>query len=75
MELKSGVQSKNQAHLFETAVREKSKKNYHRSNGAKDFSRVPKYSYDELIKPVEELPESVDNAAREVSSKKRCYEN
>lgn len=51
--------------MFQLAINNKSK------NGVKnkeviDFNKYPKYSYEELIKPAEELPENVLNEAKEV---------
>lgn len=66
-ELKLEVQSKNQPHLFLQAAKEKGRNGSNRPGiDGKNFNQVPKYSYDELTKSVEELPESVDNASREV---------
>lgn len=63
--VKQELQSKNQPHLFQLAIKDKS------LNGIKtkdtiDFNKYPKYSYEELIKPVDELPENVLNEAKEV---------
>lgn len=36
----------------------------------KSFSQIAKYPYEQLIKPVDELPEGVDPTQREVGKKK-----
>lgn len=61
-EIKSDVQSMNQPHLFQQAAKLKINK----MGGKQGFNEVEKFSYAELVKPVDELPESVDNANREV---------
>ena len=38
------------------------------ANGPQSFSEMPKYSYEELIVDIDQLPHGVDPAAREVSS-------
>ena len=67
--IKTELHSKNQPHLFQLAVKEKNVS----SNGLKqnstsfiNFSEYPKYAYEQLIKPAEELPSDVLNDAREV---------
>lgn len=52
----------NQPHLFQQVAKLKINK----LGGKQGFNEVEKFSYAELIKPVDELPESVDNANREV---------
>lgn len=68
--IKVDLQSKNQPHLFQQAVREKSYSNG--GNGLKhsnaiDFNQCPKYSYEDLIKPADQLPENVINELKEVT--------
>ncbi len=66
-ELKQEVHSKNQPHLFSQATKDKRVAGSNKSDShGKNFNQFPKYSYDELIKSVEELPESVDNTSKEV---------
>ncbi|CAF0715415.1 unnamed protein product [Brachionus calyciflorus] len=62
--LKEELQSKNQLHLFQIAIKDKS----HSTNIREsiDFNKHPKYTYEELIKPVDQLPENVINEAKEV---------
>lgn len=68
--IKQELHSKNQPHLFQTATKEKS---YTNGNGLKQnssssisFSEYPKYSYDQLVKPIEELPENVLSEFKEL---------
>jgi hypothetical protein len=71
-ELKHELQSKNQAHLFHLALKDKLSSgsgtlNGKHNNGPASFEKYPKYTYDDLIKPAEELPEDVNAEAREVN--------
>lgn len=63
--MKQELQSKNQPHLFQLAVMDKSKIGV-KNKDTIDFNKYPKYSYEELIKSAEELPENVLNEAKEV---------
>lgn len=67
-DIKKDLQSKNQAHLFQLAVKEKSIKANGTSNHVAeiDFNQYPKFTYDDLIKPSEELPAHVLNESKEV---------
>ena len=66
--MKSELHSKNQPHLFQLAVKEKNSPNNlkQNSNSSISFNDYPKYAYEQLIKPVEELPSDVLNESREV---------
>jgi hypothetical protein len=68
--LKHELQSKNQAHLFNLAMKDKLSSSSGtlngKHNGPTSFEKFPKYTYDDLIKPAEELPEDVNAEAREV---------
>ena len=63
--MKNELQSKNQQILFQEAVKEKPKAI---NNGIKS-SDLPKYSYADLVKPADELPEGVLTEFREVIKK------
>ena len=66
-DIKTELQSKNQLHLFMMAGKDKLVPNgMAKHNELLSFNQYPKFSYDDLIKPADELPELVDNAAREV---------
>ena len=66
--IKSELHSKNQPHLFQLAVKEKNITNGLKQNSSStiNFSECPKYAYELLVKPVEELPSDVLNESREV---------
>lgn len=59
------MQSKNQLYLYEEAL-QSSKSPESKKNPVVDFINYPKYSYDELIKPADELPENVNTTIKEV---------
>jgi hypothetical protein len=66
--IKAELQAKNQPALFQQAVKDKSL-----ANGAAnfrhllvDFNQCPKYNYEDLLKPVDELPENVISELKEV---------
>lgn len=63
------MQSKNQPQLFQEAIKEKPKI---MQNGIK-IDDLPKYSYEELIKSAEELPEGVSPEAREVNKEIKFF--
>lgn len=67
--LKSELQSKNQLHLYQVPVKEKAQTNGSKPlNDLPNFEKSPKYSYDQLIKPVDELPKDVITEFKEVCS-------
>lgn len=72
-EIKNDIHSKNQQNVFYAAVNaEKNEKNQmarSKSNSPSslvNFSECPKYAYEQLIKPVEDLPSDILNESREV---------
>ena len=72
-EIKTELHSKNQPHLFQLAVKEKNAPSKTESVAIfKNFNDYPKYPYEQLIKPIEELPCDVINESREVN--KKCFE-
>jgi hypothetical protein len=71
--MKTELQSKNQPHLFQLAVKEKNLSNNLKqsSTSSMNFNEYPKYAYEQLIKPVEELPSDIINESREVKILRR----
>ena len=71
--MKTELQSKNQPHLFQLAVKEKNVSNNLKqsSTSSMNFNEYPKYAYEQLIKPVEELPSDIINESREVKILRR----
>lgn len=73
--MKTELHAKNQPHLYQLAIKDKSKtinnnspnavnNQLRKQNGS--FKTYPKYTYDELIKPVDQLPEDVLTEFKEV---------
>ena len=66
-ELKLELHSQNDPELFLVAIQQSTlKTNEIKKNPVNDFNNYPKYSYDELIKPADELPENVNTTIKEV---------
>jgi hypothetical protein len=74
--MKKDLHSKNQPHLYQLAIKDKSKtinnnnpnavnNQMRKQNGS--FKTYPKYTYDELIKPADQLPQDVLSEFKEVS--------
>ena len=74
--MKKDLHSKNQPHLYQLAIKDKSKtinnnspnaiNNQMRKQQNGSFKTYPKYTYDELIKPADQLPEDVLTEFKEV---------
>ena len=66
--MKTELHSKNQPHLFQLAVKEKNMSNNLKqsSTSSINFNDYPKYAYEQLVKPVEELPSDILSESREV---------
>jgi hypothetical protein len=64
--LKSETQSKNQLHLYQLPIKDQSNGQKQPANSLANFEKSPKYPYDRLIKPCEELPEDVVTEFKEV---------
>ena len=78
LSIKHELQSKNQAHLFEQLVRDRPIVNLSggdRSVENAKFNDFPKYTYDVLIKPTEELPENIIAESKEVHLTSEDFRN
>jgi hypothetical protein len=68
LSIKQDLQSKNQQHLYELVNKEKPGSNGSNKNfDSMKFSDFPKYAYEALIRPVEELPENIMTDSKEVN--------
>jgi hypothetical protein len=65
--LKQELISKNQANLLDLAIQSLIKAtNEAKKSTLIDLNKYPKYTYDELIKPIDELPQDVNSTIKEV---------
>lgn len=71
--IKSELQSKNQPHLFELVLKDKSilglgggHGSFKNKDGSLKFNDYPKYTYDVLIRPADELPDDILAESKEV---------
>ena len=68
-QMKKDLQSKNQPHLYQLAIKDKtltSMNSSQQNNKTSSFNDFPKYPYELLVKSVDELPQDVIAESKEV---------
>ena len=74
-ELKLELVSKNESNLLDLAIQNLIKiANEAKKNSLIDLNKYPKYTYDELIKSIDELPQDVNSTIKEVYLKESDFQ-